>query len=138
MTGVQTCALPIYVEPGDYPVRVTIADVSKEHNGSHEREAYLSLVLRDVEAADIEEARPVSGTGFITVDAGLVAFVDHEAVATAMPEDQTTWYDDVIETGEPDCWFSLLYSSEHYREGAANIVMPLAQAGENVVMSGAG
>ena len=130
---------PVFdVEPGDYPVRVTIADVSKEHDGSHEREAYLSLVLRDVEVADVEEARPVSGTGLIAVDAGLVAFVDHEAVATAMPEDQTTWYDDVIETGEPDCWFSLLYSSEHYREGAANIVMPLAQAGENVVMSGAG
>ncbi|WP_454931271.1 hypothetical protein [Actinomyces israelii] len=28
------------VDPGDCPVRVTVADVSREQDGSHEREAY--------------------------------------------------------------------------------------------------
>ena len=105
---------PVFeVEPGDYPVRVTIADVSKEHDGSHEREAYLSLVLADGEPASVEAAQPVRGRGFVCVDAGAVAFVDHDAVATAMPP-QDDWYD-VFDSGEPDSWFSLMDSPDHYR-----------------------
>ena len=128
---------PVFeVEPGDYPVRVTIADVSKEHDGSHEREAYLSLVLADGEPASVEAAQPVRGRGFVCVDAGAVAFVDHDAVVTAMPP-QDDWYD-VFDSGEPDSWFSLMDSSDHYRRGAANIVMPRAGAGENVVLSYSG
>ena len=77
---------PVFeVEPGDYPVRATIADVSDERDGSHEREAYLSLVLADGEPASVEAAQPVRGRGIVCVDAGAVAFVDHDAVATAMP-----------------------------------------------------
>ena len=121
---------PVFeVEPGDYPVKVTVADVS------HEREAYLSLVLADGEPASVEAAQPVRGRGFVCVDAGAVAFVDHDAVATAMPP-QDDWYD-VFDSGEPDSWFSLMDSPDHYRRGAANIVMPRAGAGakENVVLS---
>ena len=122
---------PVFeVEPGDYPVRVTVADVS------HEREAYLSLVLADGEPASVEAAQPVRGRGFVCVDAGAVAFVDHDAVATAMPP-QDDWYD-VFDSGEPDSWFSLMDSPDHYRRGAANIVMPRAGAGENVVLSYSG
>ena len=122
---------PVFeVEPGDYPVKVTVADVS------HEREAYLSLVLADGEPASVEAAQPVRGRGFVCVDAGAVAFVDHDAVATAMPP-QDDWYD-VFDSGEPDSWFSLMDSSDHYRRGAANIVMPRAGAGENVVLSHSG
>ena len=122
---------PVFeVEPGDYPVKVTVADVS------HEREAYLSLVLADGEPASVEAAQPVRGRGFVCVDAGAVAFVDHDAVATAMPP-QDDWYD-VFDSGEPDSWFSLMDSPDHYRRGAANIVMPRAGAGENVVLSYSG
>ena len=118
---------PVFeVEPGDYPVRVTVADV----------EAYLSLVLADGEPASVEAAQPVRGRGFVCVDAGAVAFVDHDAVATAMPP-QDDWYD-VFDSGEPDSWFSLMDSPDHYRRGAANIVMPRAGAGENVVLSHSG
>ena len=118
---------PVFeVEPGDYPVRVTVADV----------EAYLSLVLADGEPASVEAAQPVRGRGFVCVDAGAVAFVDHDAVATAMPP-QDDWYD-VFDSGEPDSWFSLMDSPDHYRRGAANIVMPRAGAGENVVLSYSG
>ena len=118
---------PVFeVEPGDYPVRVTVADV----------EAYLSLVLADGEPASVEAAQPVRGRGIVCVDAGAVAFVDHDAVATAMPP-QDDWYD-VFDSGEPDSWFSLMDSPDHYRRGAANIVMPRAGAGENVVLSYSG
>ena len=118
---------PVFeVEPGDYPVRVTVADV----------EAYLSLVLADGEPASVEAAQPVRGRGIVCVDAGAVAFVDHHAVATAMPP-QDDWYD-VFDSGEPDSWFSLMDSPDHYRRGAANIVMPRAGAGENVVLSYSG
>ena len=118
---------PVFeVEPGDYPVRVTVADV----------EADLSLVLADGEPASVEAAQPVRGRGIVCVDAGAVAFVDHDAVATAMPP-QDDWYD-VFDSGEPDSWFSLMDSPDHYRRGAANIVMPRAGAGENVVLSYSG
>ena len=118
---------PVFeVEPGDYPVRVTVADV----------EAYLSLVLADGEPASVEAAQPVRGRGIVCVDAGAVAFVDHDAVVTAMPP-QDDWYD-VFDSGEPDSWFSLMDSPDHYRRGAANIVMPRAGAGENVVLSYSG
>ena len=122
---------PVFeVEPGDYPVRVTVADVS------HEREAYLSLVLADGEPASVEAAQPVRGRGFVCVDAGAVAFVDHDAVATAMPP-QDDWYD-VFDSGEPDSWCGPLDSPDHYREGMANIVMPLDGAGENIIMASSG
>ena len=118
---------PVFeVEPGDYPVKATVADV----------EAYLSLVLADGEPASVEAAQPVRGRGIVCVDAGAVAFVDHDAVATAMPP-QDDWYD-VFDSGEPDSWFSLMDSPDHYRRGAANIVMPRAGAGENVVLSYSG
>ena len=118
---------PVFeVEPGDYPVKATVADV----------EAYLSLVLADGEPASVEAAQPVRGRGIVCVDAGAVAFVDHDAVATAMPP-QDDWYD-VFDSGEPDSWFFLMDSPDHYRRGAANIVMPRAGAGENVVLSYSG
>lgn len=131
---------PVYaVEPGDYPVRVTVADVSGAQDGSHLREAYLSIVLADGEAASVEEAQTVDGGDWgVGVDAGTVGFVDHEAVETAMPPESTDWYEDLFDSGEPDSWFELMDSAEHYRAGAANIVMPLAKNGENVVLSHSG
>ncbi len=124
---------PVFeVEPGDYPVKVTIADVSEEHDGSHEREAYLSLVLADGEAATVEIAPQLEGSDWgVGVDAGTVAFVDHDAVATAMPPQG--------ERAEAyDSWSALMDSPDHYQEDVANIVMPRAEAGENVVLSHSG
>ena len=123
------------VEPGDYPVKVTIADVSKEHDGSHERNAYLSLVLADGEAAAVEAAQPVRGWGFVGVDAGMVAFVDRvAAVAMSALADGANLYDEF----EPEPWCVPLDSPDHYREGMANIVMPLDGAGENIIMASSG
>ena len=55
------------------------------------------------------------------------------------PEDDSTdWYDLLFDSGEPTSWFELMDSADHYREGSANITMPLATAGENVVLSHSG
>ena len=127
---------PVFeVEPGDYPVKATVADISKEHDGSHERNAYLSLVLADGESAAVEAAQPVRGRGFVGVDSGTVAFVDRvAAVAMSALADGANLYDEF----EPEPWCGPLDSPDHYREGMANIVMPLDGAGENIIMASSG
>jgi hypothetical protein len=122
----------IDVPPGEYPVRVTVADVSAEQDGSHEREAYLSLVLADGVVDMVE----LADEGGVMVDAGTVAFTDAEAIARCMPEDN--WYDSLFDDGSDDSWFSLMDDPGHLRAGCANIVMPLATAGETVVLSHSG
>ena len=124
------------VEPGDYPVKATVADISKEHDGSHERNAYLSLVLADGEPAAAEPARRAMGReGAVCVDAGTVAFVDRvAAVAMSALADGANLYDGF----EPEPWCGPLDSPDHYREGMANIVMPLDGAGENIIMASSG
>lgn len=119
--------LVVQVPHGDYPVRVTIADVSPEQDGSHLREAYLSLVLSDADSVAIEAAPgpdgpPLPGHYFtVGVDAGTVAFVDAEAVARCMP-DPTTWYEGVFESDDSNCWFELMDAEEPQPAGTANIV----------------
>lgn len=137
---------PITVEvpAGDHPVEVTLADVSAEHDGTHLVEAYLSLVLSDEPTVTVEpvpspDGAPEPGSIFgVAVDADAVAFFDAEAVETSMPDDGDAWYDDVFNTGEHGSWFDILDSDGPLHAGAANIVMPLATAGENVVMTRSG
>ncbi|MFC7850675.1 DUF4241 domain-containing protein, partial [Arthrobacter sp. NPDC057388] len=73
----------------------------------------------------------------VPVSAGTVAFVDAEAVARCMPQD-SNWYEDVFESGDPNCWFDLMDDDQPYPPGTANIVMPLAVGGENVILSHSG
>lgn len=113
------------ITPGAYPVRLTIADVSTAQDGSHLREAYLSLVVAEGEVARV--ALP-AGEPAVPVDAGTVAFVDAEAVERCMPEGD--WYEDLFENDDPACWFAQMDSPEHLREGCANIVLPLATRGK--------
>lgn len=129
--GVVVKGLP----PGAYPVKVTVADVSSEQDGSHLREAYLSLVLAEGGAASVEDIPDVG----VSVDAGTVGFVDADAVARCMPDGN--WYEELFEPNEdPEgtSWFALMDSPAHLLAGCANIVMPLATAGENVVLAHSG
>jgi hypothetical protein len=135
--------LVVQVPQGDYPVRVTVADVSEEQDGSHLREAYLSLVLSGADSVTVEAAPgpdgpPPAGQYFtVGVDAGTVAFLDAEAVLRCMP-DPTTWYEGVFESDDANSWFSLMDADGPHPAGTANIVMPLASNGENVVLSHSG
>lgn len=78
------------IVPGDYPVRVTVADVSPRRDGSHRREAYLSVVLAEGEAATVaaavrsDEELPDGEYWAVGVDAGLIGFADAEAVRTCI------------------------------------------------------
>jgi len=135
--------LVVAVPPGDHPVRVTVADVSDEQDGSHLREAYLSVVLADGVAARSETLTPVGrepapdgefyGVG---VDAGTVGFADADAIGRCMPEGN--WYEMVFDNGRPDAWFDRMDDESHLRGGCANIVMPAATSGENVVLCHSG
>lgn len=134
----------IHIAPGEYPVHVTLADVSDEQDARHLRETYLSLVLADGSVARVEylvpegEPVPESADEFygIGVDAGTVGFADQEAVQRCMPEDD--WYDEVFDNDTDESWFALMDSPDHLRAGSANIVMPLATNGENVVLTHSG
>ena len=135
--------LVVSVPPGSYPVKVTVADVSDEQDGSHLRESYLSLVIAEGEPARVEcispdDAEPLDDDEFygVPVDAGTVGFADAAALAEAMPEGN--WYDELFDNGEDDSWFTLMDSADHLIEGCANIVMPLAKDGENVVLAHSG
>ena len=108
----------IRITPGDYPVRVTVADVSDEQNGTHLREAYLSVVLREGTAVRAEaltpEGRETAPEGEfygVGVDAGTVGFADAHAVSRCMPTGD--WYNQVFDTGRADSWFGLMDSDQH-------------------------
>jgi hypothetical protein len=133
------------IPPGDYPVYVTAADVSEEQNGSHMREAYLSLVVSEATATQVEAAPgldgpPLAGEFFgVVVDAGTVAFVDADSVGRCMPEDPGSWYDDVFDTDDDlHSWFAVMDADNPLPAGMANLVMPRAKAGENVVLAHSG
>jgi hypothetical protein len=130
----------IPIPAGNYPVRVTVADVSEEHDGSHLREAYVSIVISDAETASLGAAAGTDGPPppeqflGVGVDAGTVAFVDAAAVLPSMPADPATWNADVFGAG----WFAQLDADTPYPAGLANIVLPLARNGENIVLAHSG
>lgn len=135
----------VAVPPGDYPVRVTLADVSDKSDGSHMREAYATLLIDETATevsrriitplpegiADAEIGDDGDYHGF-PVDAGTACFVDGGALATGMPDGN--WYDAVFDNESADCWFKRMDDPTHIRPGLANVPLPLAKAGENIVI----
>jgi hypothetical protein len=135
----------VQVPPGSYPVHVTVADVSGVGDGSHMREAYATVVLRPAEEVTRRIITPLpdgavappemeddSYYGF-GVDSGTACFVDGGSVADGMPPVKT-WHDDVFDDGSPQSWFSRMDDPGHIREGLANIVLPAARNGENIII----
>lgn len=123
----------IEVSPGAYPVSVTVADVSEAQDGSHLREAYLSVVLAD--GAEVSR-EPVDDAG-VGVDSGTVSFADRDSLERLLPKDAEV-LDELFDSDRPDSWFNLMDDPEHLRAGAANIVLPDAQRGENVILGHSG
>ncbi len=126
------------VPPGEYPVVLTMADVSPAQDGSLEREAYLSLKLADgdvdvVKAGLSTLGEPEDGVPYgVSVDEDLAGFADHVAASGCVPT--SDWYDEILDVEDDESWISLVDSADHIQKGVANIVMPWATAGENVVM----
>lgn len=129
------------VPPGSYPVRITVADVSPEQDGSHPRETYLSVVLADGEVASVAEIVPEgrdplpagSAQAYgIPVDGGAVGFVDREAAEryweTPEAEEQENAF----------VWPDEIESPDNLREGSATIDLAGSTHGENLVMTGSG
>ncbi|MCA5893927.1 DUF4241 domain-containing protein [Isoptericola sp. NEAU-Y5] len=145
--------LEIPVPPGSHPVRLTVADVSPEQDGSHPREAYLSVVLDGRPAAEVRPFVPAGALADATdgtadesgenlchgvgVDAGTVGFADAAGVRVALAR-VDDWYEDVVEHDGPDAWFTLQDSTDHLVPGAANVALPGVDGGENVVISHSG
>lgn len=143
----QTGNPAVPVPPGEYTVKVTLADVSDKADGSHMREAYATLLLDEVAdevsrriitpLPDGTDADPVIDedgdyNGF-PVDAGTACFVDAAALVSAMP-DKTSWHEGVFENDKPDSWFNVMDNPAHIRAGLANIPLPLARNGENIII----
>lgn len=132
------------IDPGTYPVRVTVADVSEHQDGSHLREAFLTVVLAEGEVAAVEPATsasdgaPPPGEWFVVeVDAGTVAFVDASEIRRGMPEDPGRWYDEVFDSGRSDSWFALMDAEDDGPAGTANLRLPRSPDA-NLVLSHSG
>lgn len=137
------------IPPGTYPVKVTVADVSDEGDGSQLRESYLSVILHEGEPVVVENVRPedvsdqewldasAKGEYFgIGVDTATVGFADASAIATTMAEG--SGYEDVYDGGADHPWYALMDSHDHLIRGAANVELPKAADSENVVLSHSG
>lgn len=135
-----------YVETptGRFPVSVTLADVSEASDRSHIREAYASIHFAEgqeshraaLPLAKAGEERPVlDGDDYIgfMVDAGTACFVDDSLLLQNMP-DESTWYEGLFENERSDSWFARMDDPDHIRAGIANITLPRALNGENIVI----
>ena len=134
------------VPPGRYRVIVTLADVSGAGDGSHMREAYATLLLD--EAAEEASRRIVTPLyegqcpPEMTVDGeyhGFPVDAGHGAASSTAgrspPEcPGTIGSKRSSKTIRPDCWFERMDDPRHIRAGLANVPLPLAQAGENIVI----
>ena len=134
----------IVVPQGRFPVAVTLADVSEKQDRSHIREAYASIAFsssvevyrRCIPLATDGQKRPEPhGDGFVGfgVDTGTACFVDESLIGPCMPDPQT-WYESLFENARKDCWFRRMDDATHIREGIANITLPLAKNGENLIL----
>jgi hypothetical protein len=141
----QTYNNPHVLAPsGRFPVTVTLADVSKKLDRSHIREAYASIIFREGQerfrralplARHGEERPKLEGDRFIgfCVDAGTACFVDDSVIADGMP-DPRNWHEELFENESPDCWFDRMDDPAHIRAGIANIQLPFAKNGENLIL----
>ncbi|KXO98171.1 hypothetical protein AXK60_14875 [Tsukamurella pseudospumae] len=112
------------VPNGTYRVVQTVADMSKNRDGSNRRIAYLSLVLSDRPTTRVELAVPPgkpAPTGDkvygVAVDAGMVAFADGAAIRAYLPTDD-----------DPSAFI----------KGSGMFPIPGAQHGENIAVSDSG
>jgi len=127
----------VIVPPGRHRVLVTVAEGFAE--------AYATLLIRSTPEVMRKVLTPTHAgeaiaepeTGFesgFPVDAGTACFVDAEAAEHGMLPTSDNWDDILFDNGTPDSWFSRMDDPHHIRAGIANIPLPLAQNGENIII----
>jgi hypothetical protein len=130
----------VVVPPGKYPVTVTLADVSSKLDRSHIREAYATVRIRKgIDSyrralpmlSEGEEPPEEGEANCFPVDAGTACFVDDWAVANCMPSPDK--WGPIF-----DSWSKRMADPKHLRKGLANIPLPLARNGENIVILNSG
>lgn len=134
------------VPPGEYEVIVTLADLSPDSAQDHVREAYATLVLdatRTEHSRQFLELTPNGKPSFQSlkrgeffgygVDAGTACFADAQAIATDMPAEDT-WYETLFENDSEACWFAQMDDNSLIREGIANILLPINNNDNNLIL----
>jgi hypothetical protein len=132
----------VELPPGSYRVWLTAADLSRPLNGTVMVPAYLSLLVRRAReewhrplqpryksgqpAEALEDDRYVG----VAVDTGVAAMVDQDAFERLTDAE---WFDEL-----PDSWTESLDDPDEIREGVANVPLPGAPAGENIVLCATG
>jgi hypothetical protein len=111
---------------------------------------YVSLILASAGEAERRFLTPLRPYGDparapeegsysgIAVDAGTVCFVDDEVVQQGMPVDELTWSDELFENDSEDSWFHVMDDPAHIRQGLANIPLPRASDGANIIICHSG
>lgn len=132
------------IRRGSHRVVATIADVSDAQDWSHAREAYLSLLLDGASSVAVEGAPTVQGTPErdrfygVAVDSGTVAFTDARAIRRGMPRNPDDWYESVFDTDAADSWFAQMDADVPLPSGLANVRLPRARFGQNLVLCHSG
>ena len=137
------------VPTGEFPVSVTVADVSPELDGSHSREAYITVRFSDApeksrrllrmsaEGTAENDLPPGEFYGF-GVDAGTACLVDAGALADGMPEESMSWDESVFQPDDGSGWFEAMDDPDHIGEGIANIPLPCTPGRANILIAHSG
>jgi hypothetical protein len=128
---------------GDYPVKITIADVSEDEEEDHFREAYATIIIDDA-ATEVrreifpfndekigQETEEDSNEQCIYVDTATAAFYDAAAFGETIDPEML---DSMTDDDNPDSWFCKLDDANHIRDGIANVHIAGANAGQNVIL----
>ncbi len=137
------------VPKGAHKVTATLADVSGEDDGSHMREAYLSVhfgekaeasrkLLRMSESGTAANDLPPGEFYGFGVDAGTACFVDASAVEAGMPSDGFEWDEKVFQPDDGGGWFDRMDDPEEIRAGIANLDLPETPEKANIVICHSG
>ncbi|MFZ0217058.1 MAG: DUF4241 domain-containing protein [Candidatus Dormiibacterota bacterium] len=128
----------IELPAGRYPVRLTIADTSRGLDGTMPHAAYLSVIVRRAREEWHRPLQPVYKSGRraealeddryvgVAVETGAAAMVDQGAFERLTGAE---WFDDL-----PDAWTDAIDDPDRIREGVANVGLPEALEGENIVL----
>jgi len=121
-------------------VYVTVADVTENQNGSHVREAYLSLIFSDAEPVDLKAANAVDKEELtdgdfygVPVDAGTVSFFD--AVAMNNYIDHNEYEEQEVIA---DLWMDLMDEEEISPEGTALVAYPTEDSEDLIAIAHSG